>query len=64
MSTSDFIHQIGKVPVPFEIGKIAHAKSMSPNVEDRGGGGSTRGGLTPLLLGGGVGGLPQKNFKI
>ena len=58
LHSSDFIHQIGKVPVPLKLGKLLMPKT-------RGGGEITRGGLAPLLLGGGgMGGLPQKFLKM
>ena len=54
---SDFIHQIGN-----EIGEIAHAKGMSPSVDDARGGRVWEGGSSPSCWGGGYGGPPPENF--
>ena len=45
--------------------KIAHAKGMSPSVEDaRGGeGGEYERGVSPPLVGGGMGASPRKFLK-
>ena len=59
-NNSDFIHQIGKVPVPLKLGKLLKPKAWARASKTRGGE-STRVGWAPLLLGG-YGGPPPENF--